>query len=139
MKIFLQCRVTFPSHVLFIEINAVSLCQQFRSLCSQAGASSDYLRFAILKMNLNKSSHWELYYGLLTYNNITDFAFQSPQCYPVLNITCKSHDQLPRKLTTLTNGTATGKFDILFGQPRFQSDHLAPSEVSCLERQTTLR
>ena len=49
-------------------------------------------------------------------NSYHSFAFRSPQRYPVRNITGKFQDQLSRKLTTITNGTAPGKFDIVFGR-----------------------
>ena len=74
VKIFLQRRVTFPLHVLFMDnmyaatmqSNHNSLCQQFRSLSSQVRASPGHLRFTIssespkaalkLLMNLKGSS-----------------------------------------------------------------------------------
>ena len=33
-----------------------------------------------------------------------------------MNITSKFQDQFRGKLTTITNGTAAGKFDIVFGR-----------------------
>ena len=61
--------------------------------------------------NSNRSSGKHM--GL---NYYYSFAFRSSQRYPVLNITGKFQDHLSRKLTTITNGTAAGKFDIVFGR-----------------------
>ena len=104
-----------------MQSNHNSLYQQFSSLSSQAKVSPDHLRFTIssespktiLKplTNLNRSSGNHII-GL---NSYYSFAFRNPQRYPVLNITSKFQDHLPGKLTAITNGTAAGKFDKVFG------------------------
>ena len=64
-------------------------------------------------MNLNRSTGHKNC-GLLTLTS----QFRFPKSITLSSsepVTCKFQDQLLRKLATITNGTAAGKFDIVFG------------------------
>ena len=52
----------------------------------------------------------------MTLTNTTVLLSEVLKCYPVLSITGKFQDQLPGKLTTITNRTVAGNFDIVFGR-----------------------